>query len=309
MPDTAQKVDTRRPFTRADALAAGLSVKQLRGSRFRRIFRGVLIDADVPDSPWVRTAAALLLHPAVAFASHHSAGRLYGVPLPRHPFEHVTVWRPGDRASRQGIRCHVTKFAEPDDVVSVQGLRVSTPCRMFVELASVLGLVDLVVVGDAMVRLGLATRQEIVDYCAVTPAQHGSDARRAAAYVREGVDSPMESRLRMLLVLAGIPEPEINFKVRDRNGVVIYRFDLSYPEIKLIVEYDGRQHAEDTGQWNHDLTRREWLDDHGWKLIVVTARDFYSHPRRVIDRVRRGLCERGRRIPASALSEDWRPYF
>jgi very-short-patch-repair endonuclease len=33
-------------------------------------------------------------------------------------------------------------------------------------------------------------------------------------------------------------------------------FDPSYPGLKLIIECDGRQHAENTGQWRRDLSRR-----------------------------------------------------
>ena len=263
----------------------------------------------MPDSPWVRTCAALLVHPAEAFASHFSAGRLYGVPLPTHPNEHITVWQPERRRFRVGITCHVTKFAVPDDVVVVQGLRASTPCRMFVELGSVLGLVDHVVVGDALIRLGLVTRRELVAYCAASPAQHACDARRAASYVRERVDSPMESRLRMLLVLAGLPEPAVNVEVADANGVAVYRFDLSYPDVRLIVEYDGRQHAEDAHQWARDLKRREWLDDEHWKIVVVTSSDLFRRPAHVVERVRRALWERGFTVPSTALTRDWHPYF
>ena len=75
-----QNLETRRPFTRADAIAAGISPKQLRGSKFRRIFYGVYIDARVRDHPLVRSQAALITHPPDAFASHFSAGRIYGVP-------------------------------------------------------------------------------------------------------------------------------------------------------------------------------------------------------------------------------------
>jgi hypothetical protein len=67
--------DLRRPFTRADAIAAGLDPKLLRGSRFRRISRGVYVLREVPVSPFMRTQAALVLHPPSAFASHVSAAR------------------------------------------------------------------------------------------------------------------------------------------------------------------------------------------------------------------------------------------
>ena len=51
VPAVPTSFDTSRPFTRADALAAGISATMLRGSRFRRLFRGVYISADVPVNP------------------------------------------------------------------------------------------------------------------------------------------------------------------------------------------------------------------------------------------------------------------
>lgn len=303
-------LDTRRPFTRADALAAGISPAQIRGSRFRRIFRGVYIDAAVPESCTIRTKAALLIHPPEAFASHFSSAQVRGLPVPEHANVHITVWEAGHRVYRLGITCHASQFpVEREDVTVVDGMRVSAPCRMFVELASVLSLVDLVVVGDAMVRLKMCTREELVAYCGRCPAHHAADARRAASYVRDGVDSPMETRVRMLIVLAGLPEPKVNFKVYDRNGVLVYRFDLSYPDLGLIVEYDGRQHADDTAQWNHDLERREWIDDENLRIIVVTSRGVYREPARTIERVRRALSDRGHHVPVSALSQEWRRFF
>jgi len=303
------RLDVRRPFTRADAVAAGISRKMLRGSRFRRIFRGVYVDAEVPDQPDIRTAAALMLHPAEAFASHYSAARLYGVPVPAHSLEHVTVWEAERRVYRPGLQPHATQYPTEDDVRVVRGMRVSTPCRMFVELASVLGLVDLVVVGEALIRMRLATRMQIVSYCNASPAQHASDARRAAEFLRDRVESPMETRLRMLIVLAGLPEPEVNWIVVDEDGVVRCRLDLAYPALKLAVEYDGRQHVEDVAQWNRDLERREWLDLAGWRIIVVTAEGLLRTPAAVVERVRHALADRGCYIAKPLLRDDWQPHF
>lgn len=53
--------------------------------------------------------------------------------------------------------------------------------------------------------------------------------------------SSMETRLRLLLVLAGL-RPEVRYTVRDRLGRM--RFDLAFPEAKLAIEYDGRSHLE-----------------------------------------------------------------
>ena len=103
----------------------------------------------------------------------------------------------------------------------------------------------------------------------------------------------MESRLRMLLVLAGLPEPVVNLIVRNADGSWRRRFDLSYPALKLIIEYDGRQHAEDARQWQSDLKRREELDALGWRIIVITARDLYEDPEGVLIRVRESALSSG----------------
>jgi hypothetical protein len=86
----------------------------------------------------------------------------------------------------------------------------------------------------------------------------------------------METRMRLLIVLAGLPEPQVNFILRVANGKWRWRFDLCYPEYKLINEYDGRHHAFDTEQWMHDLERREWLDQDGWRIVVVVSEELHG---------------------------------
>lgn len=255
----------------------------------------------------VRTAAALALHPPSAFASHVDAARLLGLPVPDLAETHISVFRAQDRRSRPGIKSHVA--ARGSGVVRYRGLRLSAPFGMFVELAGVLSLVDLVVVGDAMLRVFRIPARRLVSECEQSTDRYAVAARRAAAYVREEVDSPMETRLRMLIVLGGLPEPDVNHKIRDEHGQVLMRFDLSYPALRLIVEYDGRQHADDTGQWNHDIDRRETLDDEEWRIIVVTSRGIFKQPFRTLQRVRKALAKRGCRDLPRQLSDDWRPFF
>jgi len=300
--------DTSRPFTRADAVASGLDPRLLRGSRFRRIFRGVYVHRDTSVDQLVRTQAALVLHPPDAFASHFSAARTYRLPVPHDPNEHVSVLRSADRRSRPGVRSHLLTSADPE-VVTYRGVRVSAPFQMFLELASVLDLVDLVVVGDALVRLFKTRSVTLVSWLSDRTDRYSAIARRAAALVRNDVDSPMETRLRLLIVLAGLPEPEVNFKIRDEHGHVVVRLDLSYPGLRLIVEYDGRQHAEDVAQWNRDLDRRELFDDEEWRILVVTAKGIFNEPERTLERIRKALVKRGcPRVPRT-FDDTWRRHF
>ena len=301
----ALPLDTTRPFTRADAVAAGVDTRVLRTSRFRRLFREVYVAADAVDSH-IRTRAALVLHPETAYASHHSAARIYGLPVPHDPDVHVTVLAREDRRHRSGIRCHVTKH--PPGVIEHDGLRVSHPLQMFVELAKVLDLVNLVVVGDALVKVFDVPPARLLAYCRNSERYNAYKAALAAEYVRSGVDSPMETRLRMLIVLAGLPEPEVDHRLLDANGCLRRRLDLSYPRIRLIIEYDGRQHAESTGQWGTDIERREEFDNEGWRILVVLADGIFKHPERTLLRIRRQLVVRGwPQVPP--LRSDWQAHF
>lgn len=301
-----RRLDTSRPFTRADALAAGIAPKHLRGSLFRRIFRGVYVDVGVRPTPRLRGEAALCLFSADAFLSHASAARVHGVPLPTLPDEHVSVRRADERRSRAGIVCHVATEAR---VVECGGLRSSCPAQMFVELASILGLVDLVVVGDNLVRTGRLSPEELVAFCSETRLPARFAAQRAAALVRRDVDSPMETRLRLLIVLAGLPEPEVNVVLRAHDGDVLRKYDLSYSESRVIVEYDGRHHVERVEQWESDLDRREAIDDDGWRILVCVAADIDRHPEKTLRRVHNLL--KARRQPGlpQRLRDDWRPHF
>lgn len=270
------------------------------------MFRGVYVDASVPGSPGLRVDAALLLFHETAFASHASAARVRGVPLPTLPEEHVSVLHPDHRRARSGICCHLVGGAE---VRTVDGRRVSAVTRMLVELAELLGFVDLVIVGDHLVRRRKVTCVELGKAAAAAGGERGRAARRAAAFVRERVDSPMETRLRLLIVLAGVPEPQVNRVIRDLDGEPVRRYDLSWPTVRVVVEYDGRQHIEREAAWESDLDRREAMDDEGQRLLVVTAKGIYTDPGRTVERVFRVLRARGLAGLPDRPRDDWRPHF
>jgi Protein of unknown function (DUF559) len=298
-------LDLRRPFTRAEALAAGVPRRALPGPDFVRVLHGIYRHARLPMTPRLLVEAVLLAHPPTAYASHLSAARVYGLPLDLAGPEHVTVRNSDDRRLRSRVVHHL---ADPEDQVRrYDGVSVSSPEQLFCELGEHLTLVDLVVAGDALVRWFGTTPERLIRAAAGAGARGRRVLRRAASYVRSGVDSPMESRLRMLIVLAGLPEPVVNHVVRWEDGRVRFRFDLCWPERRLVVEYDGRQHRDDLDQWDVDIARRDWMDEEGWSFVPVVARGIYRRPDETVERVRSALIRCGARIPAS--SEEWREFF
>lgn len=301
----AGTLDTKRPFTRADAVRAGISAKTLRGSRFRRLFRDVYIGSEVRDDLLHRVQGALLLHPPTAYASHFTAAELYGVVVPASSLVHVSVFQAEDRHWCAGVKPHVAPSRT--EVSILRGVRISDKYRMFVELAGVLELVDLVVAGDNMLRVFGITAATLRAELDRLRCYWSGAARFAAGFVRDGVRSPMESRLRMLLVLAGLPEPRVNLTIRNDDGEIVFMFDLAYEQARVAVEFEGRHHVEVVRQWEKDIDRDERAELSGWRLVKITSNGLFVEPGRTVDRVWRALRSRGLQLPRP--TDAWRPHF
>jgi hypothetical protein len=82
----------------------------------------------------------------------------------------------------------------------------------------------------------------------------------------------------MLILLGGLPEPQVNYILHEQNGEWSSRLDLCYSDPKLIVEYDGRHHAEVRANWLSDIKRREALERDGWRFVIVTSEGLYERP-------------------------------
>src|SRR4051812_9799962 len=98
----------------------------------------------------------------------------------------------------------------------------------------------------------------------------------------------MESRLRLLLVLAGLPRPEANAAVPDEDGGWLAEADLLYRELRVIIEYDGRVHLGDV-QRQADLRRRNLLTGAGYLVLHFSADDVLRHPELVVDQVAQAM--------------------
>lgn len=117
-------------------------------------------------------------------------------------------------------------------------------------------------------------------------------AREAAGLTRVGADSPQESRLRLALHRAGLPDPLVNALIHDAAGRKLHRPDLSLPEFRVCVEYDGRHHA-DPRQAERDVTRSERAEAGGWIEVRITARHAVDQWRPAIEKIVAALISRG----------------
>jgi hypothetical protein len=300
--------DPRQPFSRAEARAAGLTPEMLLSKRFHKIFWDAYVSREVRITPLLKAKTVIRLVPSGSFISHHTAAELWGAAMPAGGVTHVTLPSARRRQVRQGIRSHYRK--DRAQTTHRKGLPVSTPEQTFLDLAAVgVGLVDLVVAADGMIRAGHTSPELLIEAAAQWSGKGCRVARRAASLARPSVDSPQESRLRLLLVLAGLPEPRVNLIMRGRDGGWRRRYDLAYEHLRLIIEYDGRKHAEDAGQWLTDIFRREELDQMRWRLVIVTSEGIYQDPLRTLERVRDALLECGVLGIRRTFKLEWRLHF
>lgn len=298
-------MDTSRPFTTRQAEQAGIGRAVLSGPRYRQLFRGVHIAADAKLDLRMWISAALLLLPPDAVVSHTTAMRLHGFDPPgRHGLQFSTNSRL--RCRVPGVVLHRRKGRLSP--VDVMGFRVTAPERTFVDVAVRQSMPVLVALGDHLVHRGLTRLEELVWYAEAHHTDGVRRARRLVKLVREGAESPRETWLRLMLVFARLPEPEVNVDIRDDRGRFLARGDLVYRAWKVVVEYDGRHHALDAATWQRDLRRREQLEAAGWVVIVVTHDDLRL-PETVPRRVDRALRARGYQGPAPVMSTQWRRWF
>lgn len=232
------------------------------------------------------------------FFSHDTAAHLLGLPG-RTPTDvtplHVSVAPPLRAARRVGVRSHHLW----DEAVTVvdAGHPVADPASTFCHLSSSRSVDDLIVLGDALVlpdeegrRHGL--RVDLTLLAARVAGYRGRGGRRAReaiGWVREGAESPMETLLRLLLVRAGLPEPELNVELYDGDGHFVARVDLLYREQRVVVEYDGDHHRTDTRQYERDIARSEAIQALGYRHIRIRAAGVFEHPEATVTRVRRAL--------------------
>ncbi|WP_290108293.1 hypothetical protein [Microbacterium oryzae] len=230
------------------------------------------------------------------FFSHETALALLGVPVP--PFAnrelHVSVHRPPHPPRIAGIRGHRLQRREPQLHPHAE-LAVESPARAWRQSAMTWGVEDLVIAADHLIhpRNALLTPADLRSEVQLMGDTRDKRLGRALALMRPGSESPGETRTRLTIGRAHLPEPELNWDLYDADGVHIARFDMAYVRRRVCVEYDGRVHADDVGQFERDADRWEAVRRNGW-LMVRILRHHLNGPAPVAARlIEDALRERG----------------
>ncbi|HEV7788052.1 MAG TPA: DUF559 domain-containing protein [Pseudonocardia sp.] len=277
-------------FRGSDAVAAGLlTASALRGPRYRRLLPDVYAPAELDADLALRARAGYLWASrysgvlggwaaAELFATHCAPA---GAP--------VEVVLPDARVrTPAGLVVYRDRLAE-DERRTYRGIGLTTPVRTAYDLARRCSLAEAVVAVDALAgRFGFAPA-EILGL-----ARRHRGARRTlrlpevVALAEPLAASAMESRLRLVLVLGGLPRPAVQYRVPDRRAYVVATVDLAYPEQLIAIEYEGADHFAGH-RVARDVHRYTRLVDLGWRVYRYTADDVYQRPARIVAEVTRAL--------------------
>jgi very-short-patch-repair endonuclease len=275
-----------RPFTLVEAEQVGLTRKQLRGASWRRVGRGLYVWAGLADTPPLRLAAVHRRLPTEAAFSGRTAAWLHGLDVPACDPVEVTIPRRCGISRLAGVAVSRAALGEAD-VVARRGLPVTSTLRTVVDLAGRPPLVEAVVTADMALHKRLVDLAGLRAYAAAHPRVQGvAQLRRVLDLAEPAAESPMETRLRLLLVLAGLPRPRAQVPLHDERGRFLGRPDLYYPEQRLGVEYDGATHRDSLAD---DNRRQNRLLDAGHRLLRFTAADINRTPDAVVAMVARQL--------------------
>lgn len=292
------------PFTVQEATDAGVSRRRLKHRSLSIPSRGIRLTSE-HSAELKLHARPLALITQFSAASHATAFVIWEFPgfLPGSHAPGIHISRPDTMAipRRRGVVGHVGQFFA-DEITTIDGLFVTSRGRTWLDCARKMSIDELTVVADHLLRYprpafehrtepyaSPAELAEMLDRHKGTPGIR--KARLALEQARIGADSAPETRLRLALCRAGLPEPALNVATVLRSGVV-RQPDLAYPEHRIAMEYEGDGHSE-PAQIIRDIAREEDYGGAGWLLLRISKRHMGNDARAAVAKVRAALARQG----------------
>lgn len=268
---------------------------------FCRPWPGVLVDPARAAEPLTIIAAGLLAGGPEARASGPTAAFLHGLDAAEPTPVDLVVPYGSARRTGRGLVVHNGRDLV-DDTTDVHGLPALRLDRVLSDVLcsgrqqDALALVDQALAGmPADRREGF--RGAVHDRLRRRPDPRGTRVAARLLDLATGLaESPTESWMLWRIVDLGFPVPLVNHWVNDVRGRPRRRLDLSWPALRIAVEYDGRlAHLDRAGA---DELRADELRRLGWIVVRADVEDLRNTRR--LERelheafVARGVDPRGR---------------
>jgi uncharacterized protein DUF559 len=273
-----------------EARKAGVTPSGLRGKAWRRLGAGLYCWSGLREDPLLLLTAWRRALPPESVFSGATAAWLLGLDMsPIDPVEIVVPAGSGVR-SRTGLSVRHCEISTRE-IVSVRGFRATSVHRTLSDLCLRGPAVEALVAIDMAVASRLTDPAALRRHAEATKGRAGSPGLKSLASLAAPAESPMETRLRWLLIKAGLPHPDVQTDLCDSSEQFIGRADLYYPAARLVLEYDGGNHRERIVEDRRQnlLIQCRLSPNAGFRLLRFTAADIHRQPDVVVAQVRAAL--------------------
>lgn len=279
-------------ITRAQALVCGLSVPEVdalvRAGIWETVDRGLYGPVGVALSWTRRVHAAVLCAPAGSLASHRSCAVLHHVGGFTDPPVELTIAR-GSSFRRPDVVVHESCDLDLARPVLVDGVPTTDLRRLAMDLGSVVSFERYKhTIREIRHAHGVTSEQLLATYLA-----HRRRGRNGGAALRDWLDryfdvgGVSESGLELVvldaLIDTGFPAPVRQLWVVA--GDARYRLDMAYPDARICIEIDGRQH-DDVDLAASDAVRTRHLEALGWTVLRIRSGHLAEDLARVMRQLR-----------------------
>lgn len=278
----------RGPFTIGDAKREGLDRWHLEGASWTRVGPSTFLRKELLGDPIHRLQAAKGRLPVGSAFSGMTAAWLHGIDVkPCEPIE-ATVPDNSGVSARAGIELRRSNLSK-GEIVHLRGLPTTSIVRTVAEVCGRLELIEAVAVADAALHRRLLKLEQLEAWVkSHSGFRRVRNLRETLRHVESASESPMESRLRMILVLGGLPRPRAQISLHDRWHRFVGRPDLYYEEERIGIEYDGGIHRDTLAE---DNRRQNRLLNIGVRLLRFTAGDVLRSPDSIVRQVAEALAQ------------------
>jgi very-short-patch-repair endonuclease len=254
----------------------GINHRLVKG-RLHRIERGIYAVGRPELTQHGRWMAAVLSCGSGAVLSHRSAAALWGLRLERGDDIKVSVPFTSPRR-RPGVRVHRRPQLRATDLTTRDGIPVTKPVRMLIDLAALPDRAGLERAINEADRLGLTDPEALLAALDDYPGQRGVGPLRSMLGERSFrlTDSELERRFLSLVEATGLRMPVSGIRL---NG---FKVDFFWPDLGLVVETDGLTYHRTPAQQTRDRLRDQAHTVAGLTNLRFTHAQVRFHPASVL---------------------------
>jgi very-short-patch-repair endonuclease len=264
-------------------LARGGVAARARAGRLHRVHRGVYAVGHTVLTVNGRRMAAVLAAGPGAVLSHASAAALWDIRPTSATRIDISVRSAGGRAKRPGLRIHRTPTLQTDEITAHQGIRVTSPARTLLDLASSLPRRALERALDEAEIRELYDRRALEAVALAHAGEHGARAL-AEALAQDGDPVLTDSELEEIML--GLCDEQQLERPTPRACVAGLRVDFLFAASRLVVETDGYRYHRTRRAFERDRERDAILARAGYRTLRFTHRQLTREPALVAETIR-----------------------